>query len=95
MTPGNQTVTPTTDQPRQPGAPRTSSCGVASGPTGTAGSATTRSRRVSTPRGACPAHLHDPREIERLRIPVDVYVGIIEKNVAEYDAAVRYAVVRP
>jgi alpha-galactosidase len=30
-------------------------------------------------------YLHDPREIERLRIPVDVYLGISEENVAEYE----------
>jgi alpha-galactosidase len=32
-----------------------------------------------------PWYLHDPREIERLRIPVDVYLGISEENVAEYE----------
>jgi alpha-galactosidase len=30
-------------------------------------------------------YLHDEREIERLRIPVDVYLGISEENVAEYE----------
>jgi len=30
-------------------------------------------------------YLHDEREVERLRIPVDVYVGISEENVADYE----------
>jgi alpha-galactosidase len=30
-------------------------------------------------------YLHDEREIERLRIPVDVYLGISEDNVTEYE----------
>jgi alpha-galactosidase len=30
-------------------------------------------------------YLHDPNEIERLRIPVDAYIGISEENVAEYE----------
>ncbi len=30
-------------------------------------------------------YLHDEREVERLRIPVDVYLGISEDNVAEYE----------
>jgi alpha-galactosidase len=30
-------------------------------------------------------YLHDQREIDRLRIPVGVYVGISEENVAEYE----------
>jgi alpha-galactosidase len=30
-------------------------------------------------------YLHDKREIDRLRIPVDVYIGISEDNVAEYE----------
>ena len=32
-----------------------------------------------------PWYLHDEREIERLRIPVDDYIGISEENVAEYE----------
>lgn len=32
-----------------------------------------------------PWYLHDPREVDRLRIPVDVYLGISQENVAEYD----------
>ena len=34
-------------------------------------------------------YLHDQREVERLRIPVDVYLGISEENVAEYEATRR------
>lgn len=34
-------------------------------------------------------YLHDQREIERLRIPVDVYLGISEENVAEYEESRR------
>ena len=34
-------------------------------------------------------YLHDEREIERLRIPVDVYLGISEDNVAEYEESRR------
>jgi alpha-galactosidase len=34
-------------------------------------------------------YLHDEREIERLRIPVDVYLGISEENVAEYEESRR------
>lgn len=30
-------------------------------------------------------YLHDPREVERLRIPVDVYLDISAENVAEYE----------
>jgi alpha-galactosidase len=32
-----------------------------------------------------PWYLHDPREIERLRIPIDDYIGISEENVADYE----------
>lgn len=32
-----------------------------------------------------PWYLHDDREIERLRIPVDAYIGISEENVADYE----------
>ncbi|GIF50436.1 alpha-galactosidase [Asanoa ferruginea] len=32
-----------------------------------------------------PWYLHDEREIARLRIPVDAYIGISEENVAEYE----------
>jgi alpha-galactosidase len=32
-----------------------------------------------------PWYLHDPREIERLRIPIDDYLGISAENVAEYE----------
>jgi alpha-galactosidase len=34
-------------------------------------------------------YLHDEREIERLRIPVGVYIGISEENVAEYEESRR------
>jgi alpha-galactosidase len=34
-------------------------------------------------------YLRDQREIERLRIPVDVYLGISEENVAEYEESRR------
>src|SRR4051794_22767682 len=34
-------------------------------------------------------YLHDAREVERLRIPVDVYLGISEENVAEYEESRR------
>ncbi len=34
-------------------------------------------------------YLHDQREIDRLRIPVDVYLGISEENVAEYEESRR------
>ena len=34
-------------------------------------------------------YLHDEREVERLRIPVGVYLGISEENVAEYEAEPR------
>ncbi|MFI7223529.1 alpha-glucosidase/alpha-galactosidase [Nonomuraea angiospora] len=33
-----------------------------------------------------PWYLHDEREIERLRIPVDAYIGISEENVRQYEA---------
>src|SRR3954447_10292675 len=36
-----------------------------------------------------PWYLHDPREIDRLRIPVDIYIGISEENVAEYEESRR------
>src|SRR3954468_15174217 len=36
-----------------------------------------------------PWYLHDQREIDRLRIPVDVYLGISEGNVAEYEESRR------
>ncbi|GIH16172.1 alpha-glucosidase/alpha-galactosidase [Rugosimonospora africana] len=32
-----------------------------------------------------PWYLHDEREVQRLRIPVDTYLGISEGNVAEYE----------
>ncbi|MEV4622394.1 alpha-glucosidase/alpha-galactosidase [Asanoa sp. NPDC049573] len=32
-----------------------------------------------------PWYLHDEREVARLRIPVDAYIGISEENVAEYE----------
>ena len=32
-----------------------------------------------------PWYLHDEREVDQLRIPVDAYVGISEENVAEYE----------
>ncbi|HEY2669020.1 MAG TPA: alpha-glucosidase/alpha-galactosidase [Rugosimonospora sp.] len=32
-----------------------------------------------------PWYLHDEREVQRLRIPVDAYIGISEENVAEYE----------
>src|SRR3954452_20090503 len=38
---------------------------------------------------AVPWYLHDKREIDRLRIPVDVYLGISEENVAEYEESRR------
>jgi alpha-galactosidase len=34
-------------------------------------------------------YLHDEREVERLRIPVGVYVGISEENVEEYEESRR------
>jgi alpha-galactosidase len=32
-----------------------------------------------------PWYLHDEREVERLRIPIDAYIGISEENVADYE----------